>query len=458
MQKVPKFQFTLYYQYLSAMSSPIIIPVYSPHRHPRLRYVLKEMGRDLGYDLRLMTDRERWKATEAVGKISISENFRGVNHLLLSAHPFLQGNDPSAEDLRISYPNDVPSFFLVNGEPDYLACCFYHLSRYEEYQPFSADAHGRFPATESHASKNGYLHRPVVREWSALLGDKLRAVFPDLPAPRVKTWSFRPTYDIDILWAYHHRGMRGIASGLRDLLTGHPKRAWKRLTSSPESDPFNSFAFLRSLHLPPGPDKPALAPIWFWLLTNRTDRRDVNAYPVPEAQSLLIKTLAASDTTGIHPGYLTSDYPSVIQEEIKRLVDIIGKPVRHSRQHFLRFRIPETYRALRQAGITHDYSMGYADNIGWRAGTNLPFFWYDLEHEEATGLTVCPFAAMDATLKNHLELDPETAKRRVLELADRVRPFGGEFMLLWHNSSFAEAYGWTGWREAYAAIVERLRA
>lgn len=439
------------------MPAPTLIPVLSPHRHPRLRYVLKEIGRDLGYDLRLITDRERWKNSKALGKISISENIEGVICLTLPAHPVLQGGDVREEDLRVTHQNNLPGFFAVNGVPDYLACCFYHLSRYEEYQPFTPDAHGRFPASESHARRNGYLQRPIVREWAAQLGRRLREVFPELPPPTVHPWRFRPSYDIDIFWAYHHRGLRGVASGLKDVVTGEPKRAWERFTTPPEHDPYQSFAFLRSLHLPPGPNEAPLEPVWFWLLTDGSDRHDINPYPIPEAQQTVMRELAAAQTTGIHPGYTTMDDPATLQREIDRLAAITGTSVRHSRQHFLRFRLPGTYRALQTAGITHEYTMGYADDIGWRAGTNLPFFWYDLERESATGLTVHPFAAMDATLKNHLQLGPEAAKNRVFQLADAVRPFGGDFMLLWHNSSFAERYGWSGWRAAYAEMVAGLR-
>ena len=64
---------------------------------------------------------------------------------------------------------------------------------------------------------------------------------------------------------------------------------------------------------------------------------------------------------------------------------------------------------------------------------------------------------MDATLNTYLKLKPAAAKARVLDVAAKVRPFGGDFMLLWHNSSFAEEYGWVGWREVYQEIVGELR-
>jgi hypothetical protein len=118
--------------------------------------------------------------------------------------------------------------------------------------------------------------------------------------------------------------------------------------------------------------------------------------------------------------------------------------------------MPETFRQLRLAGITHDYSMGYADAVGWRAGTNFAFPWYDLEREEATSLTIHPFAAMDVTLKNYLHLDPAEAEQTVLTLANGLQPFGGPFMLLWHNTSFAGIYGWGEWREMFGGLVEQL--
>ena len=455
------------------MPAPTLIPVFSRHRHPRLRYVLRELGRDLGYDLRLMTDEKQWAGTEAGAKIALAEVGGAERHLRLPAHKLLKGGAPSAADLEVTHRDDVFAFFPVGNEFDLLACTFFHLSRYEEYQPFTPDAHGRFPAGASHALANGYLHRPVVREYAALLARRLAAVFPTLTAPKTHAWNFRPTYDIDILWAFHHRGPRGLAAGARDFLTGHARRAWRRFAAAPAQDPFFSLDFLHALHgpenhslhpasapekaPPPAHEQEALKPIWFWLLTDRKHPHDVNPYPIPPEQRAIIGRLAKTDTVGIHPGYRAAETPAALREEIERLATITGRGVSHSRQHFLRLRFPETYRMLRNAGITHDYTMGYADAAGWRAGTNLPFSWYDLEREETTGLTVHPFAAMDATLRSYLGLSPAEARDRVLGLAAGVRPFGGDFQLLWHNSSFDELFGWGGWQGAYAEMVRALR-
>lgn len=433
------------------MSNLPIIAVLSAHRHPRLRYTLQELKRDVGWQFRLMTDPEKWAALPAAGKIAYGVSGSETPHLRLPAHSFLQGSAPAATDLDVIERNGLSWFFAAEAGYDLLAMIFFALSRYEEYQPYPPDSHQRFPVSASHAKRNNYLHRPVVREWAANIVAQLQLQFPALPAVKYAPFVFKPSYDIDLLWAWKHRGPRGFAAGIRDFLTGQVKRGWQRFTAPENQDPYLTIPFLEALH-----STHKLAPIWFWLLAKQYHREDPNPFPIPQQQRLLIQQLAAKHQVGIHPSYSSSDQTDLIRIETERLAEITGRAVRHSRQHFLRFKLPGTFRALRLAGITHDYSMGYAADIGWRAGTNLPFNWYDLEHEEATHLLVHPFAAMDATLKSYLKLSPTAAKKQVLKLAKSAAPFGGDFMLLWHNSSFAEAYGWHGWQEMYEALVREL--
>ncbi len=357
----------------------------------------------------------------------------------------LRGGNLTKEDLQVRWHDGLP-FFLKD---DLLACLFYVLSRYEEYEDYEADNHGRFPASNSHALTNNYLHLPVARLWAKLLYQQLRLSFPALPEPKLRPLVFRPTYDIDILWAYKFRGWKGIASGLRDLFTGKFLKVRERFLQWNAPDPYDILPELFALH-------PQQKPQLFWLLANNESREDVNPYPVPAAQVVQMQSLVEAADMGIHPGYRSLADEAKVKAEIDTFRSIFGRQPRSSRQHFLRFRLPESYRQLRLLGITAEYSMGYADAVGWRAGTNLPFPWYDLEKEEHTGLTVHPFVAMDATLKNYLGLTAQEAVVVVKSLADDCRPLGGDFSLLWHNSSFAEAHGWKGWRAGYQAIIAHL--
>jgi hypothetical protein len=439
------------------MPAETVIAVLSSHRHPRLRYILKELGGQLRFRFRLMTDITKWEEITAAAKVTLLPYSGSEQTVYWPSHDFLSGHDPMPADLKVTWLTDtLPLFFStapVNAfSHDYLAMMFFSISRYEEYGDVTTDQHGRFPASASHAFQHTYLHLPVVNLWARDLGNSIREKFPTLPTPTLPAFEFTPTYDIDLLWAWQHRGLRGIAAGGRDLVQGHFLRAWQRLVTPKHQDPYQTLDFLEGLHQA----GTALSPIYFWLLADSTDRRDPNPYPSPPEQREWIKRLAAKYTVGIHPGYRSSDRPELFRTEAERLAEITGVAVRHSRQHFLRFRMPETFRQLRLAGITHDYSMGYADAVGWRAGTNFAFPWYDLEREEATSLTIHPFAAMDVTLKNYLHLDPAEAEQTVLTLANGLQPFGGPFMLLWHNTSFAGIYGWGEWREMFGGLVEQL--
>lgn len=432
------------------MSSPTEIYVHSPLRHPRLRYVLSLVGDDLGYRFRFYHEASVFGPREHPFGIS----YAAAGPHALPHHPLLAGGAPTPHDLAPAPggPAGVPCFFATPTGPDLLACIFFAVSRYEEYEAQDvADAHGRFPATASHAAAHGYLDRPVVREWTAAIGRQLRAWFPALPAPRHRPLALRPTYDIDLLWAWHHRGWRGRAAAARDLLCGQWARCLARVRSSPTADPYYTVDQLEALHHTLG-----LTATYFWLLSDRSDRVDPNPYPIPEAQRALMRRLGERALTGLHPSYYSSRREGVLQAEVERFRSIYGSDAPRSRQHYLRFRLPDTYRMLLAAGLREDHTMGYADAIGWRAGTNLPFAWYDLDREQTTRLIVHPFAAMDATLRHYLDLGAAGAGAEVIRLAGLVRAFGGPFTLLWHNSSFSSLYGWEGWYDAYVTLLRQL--
>ena len=428
------------------------ITVRSAVRHPRLRYVLRVVGEELGYRFRFENDRSVFPAEAPAHLIT----YGGSGDHSLPAHPLLAGRtyDFAREqaDFREAADGELSMCHTEEG-PDLLAAIFFCISRYEEYEPFTADAHDRFPAAASHASRYGYLHRPVVREWIAALGRRLREWFPDLPAPPVQPLAFQPSYDIDLLWAYHHRGWRGLASGVRDAFTGQVGRTVARFTGTAERDPYMTLPFLQTLHQQYG-----LHATYFWLVSDRSHPHDTNPYPLPPAQLEWMRRLDQSATTGLHPSYAASCDPDMIGMEKARLEECLDRPVERSRQHYLRLRIPDTYRNLLQHGIRADYTMGYGDAAGWRAGTNRPFPWYDLAKENATRLMIHPFAAMDVTLRNYLGYTAEEAQGEVLKIHAAALPYGGPFMLLWHNSSFAPEYGWAGWKEMYVDLVERLTA
>ena len=133
----------------------------------------------------------------------------------------------------------------------------------------------------------------------------------------------------------------------------------------------------------------------------------------------------------------------------ERLEKITGRTVARSRQHFLKFHLPGTYRNLISAGIKEDYSMGFADVTGFRAGICNPFLFFDLKKNEATSLRIFPLSIMDSTLNTYLKLKPEKAKEKISDLIKIVKKHNGTFISLWHNETVSETGIWQGWKSVF---------
>jgi hypothetical protein len=98
--------------------------------------------------------------------------------------------------------------------------------------------------------------------------------------------------------------------------------------------------------------------------------------------------------------------------------------------------------------------MGYASQLGFRAGTCTPFFWYDLQLEKQTHLKIHPFAVMDVTLKQYLQLNPDEAIVKIEELLLAIKLVDGTFCSLWHNESLSDFGKWKGWRVVYETMLK----
>ena len=101
----------------------------------------------------------------------------------------------------------------------------------------------------------------------------------------------------------------------------------------------------------------------FWLVRSNGEK-DRNVPIENEAHQQTIKRVSEHATIGIHPSYDSFGNTLAIKEEKKDLEIVLGKPVNAARFHFLRFKLPLSYRNLLEAGITEDHSMGFAEKVG----------------------------------------------------------------------------------------------
>ena len=333
---------------------------------------------------------------------------------------------------------------------DVFAAGFYLLSRYEEYLPHIKDRFHRFPAKESLAYKNGFLKIPIIEYWLKELVLVIQSKFPDFK-PASRKFKFINTIDVDNAYCYLEKGLlRTVGAICRSLLQFDfnpiPKRI--RVLLGKEKDPYDTFDYLLDIQ-----KKYDFKSIYFFLLADY-GYNDKNIAHTSKKFQALVKTMADYVKVGIHPSWASNTDTHKLSKEINRLEAIVNREVIRSRQHFLRLDLPTTYRRLIDLGILQDYTMGYASQVGFRAGTSLPFYFYDLDMEMQTSLMLHPFAVMDGTLNEYMELPVDDAQYLVKELLDYVKEVDGVFISLWHNETLCDNRHWKDWRQVYEFTIE----
>ena len=359
-------------------------------------------------------------------------------------------------NVPIETKHNVPVLFPDVGSGDIgfdiFAAVFYMVSRYEEYLPFIPDGHGRFKASDSLAYQNDFLQYPVVNIWLLHFKNILQNKYPSL---QCKPSSFKAivTYDIDIAYAYNGRSLfRMVGGTARDIFTLKINNVLNRISSIfNRKDPWDTYAFLQDIIF-----KNKLTPIFFFLLGDYS-RYDKNIkYDHPLMKALVNKVSEFSDI-GIHPSYKSSVITEKILIEKSRLEKLSNKPITKSRQHYLRFILPDTYNQLLAAGITEDYSMGFTGMPGFRAGICTPFYFYDLKNERATGLKIFPVTFMEGTFINYLKLNPKESLEKISSLITEVKNVDGTFISIWHNNTVSEDADNKEWRWVHNEMIKKFQ-
>nr|WP_320022364.1 polysaccharide deacetylase family protein [uncultured Draconibacterium sp.] len=370
-----------------------------------------------------------------------------INTLTIKPHALLSETGIKKQEIRVTLWNRSSIFFQNNKTSeipfDLFAAGFYLLTRYEEYLPFTPDKHGRFPAEESFAYKNNFLDQPIIDQWAFQLLNILKKHYPNFTTADRK-FNYIPTIDIDVAYAYKHKGFIRTAGALtKALLTTNFNDIKQRIKvlKGIQKDPYDTFDLFDILH-----SKYKLSPVFFFL-TGKYAHYDKNLSLKKKAYQELIMKTSKKSKIGIHPSYYSSKSFKILQNETETFYKFVKKQTKRSRQHYLKFTLPITYRNLIKLNIKEDYSMGFASLPGFRAGTCTPHNFFDLENNEQTTLKLYPFQVMDGTLNEYMRLDKQEALSQIEELVNSVKLVNGTFISLWHNQSLSEQNNWKEWSD-----------
>jgi len=427
--------------------------IYAPRETPRLTYILRFFFKELiGTDFVFTHKKEEFlRLEQPVLNYSKAPMNKGI---WIQSHSLLFEMGMKEIDPQASRWNDLPILFPTGPEPDLpfdpLAACFYCITRFEEYFSFSPDAWFRFPATESLAYREGFLDEPVVDLWAFRLRTILKIRYPELVFHERK-YRFIPTIDVDQAWAYHNKGLlRNLGGGVKFLLRGDFLELTNRIGTlvGKRPDPFYSFEYLKTTF-----EHYKMKAIFFFQVGQygKFDKNISGRHPAMKELITKVKTFAQ---VGIHPSFRAYDSPKTWSMEVDLLNAVSEEKTLLNRLHYIRLRFPKTYRKMISLGMHSDYSMGFPDAIGFRAGTATPYLYYDLGEERETELMVYPFQVMDSCLNLTLKLSPENAMKAIGQVIKKIKKINGTFIPVWHNSSLYDQREWKGWKKVFEAMLE----
>jgi len=344
---------------------------------------------------------------------------------------------------------------------DVFGSVFALVTLLEEFGPGPRDAHDRFPLADSWASKEGVVERPLADDLVDVLWLAMRTAWPDL-APRDGAYELCLTHDVDRPWSAMGRApaavLRSIAADV--VFRGDVRLAIRRAEAALDAregrvdrDPVASFDFLASIS-----ERHGLRSTFYFQAGTEPGDPDFRYRLADPAFDHVLRDLhERGHEIGLHGSYGSYISVSRLAHEAAALRERcrslgFDQDAWGGRQHFLRFRNPDTWRCLAAAGLTHDSTVGYASAPGFRSGTCREHPVFDLVRRRTLPLRERPLAVMDVSLLGYQGMDWSSAVEATSRVVEQVRGRRGKAVVLVHNDSVAGDRA----RSHYRELVEEL--
>ena len=408
--------------------------IYTQKVTPRITYAFKHIcTRVLGIDIKFTSKIEEFIAYDGM-KFSYGKKRLG-NEMFFQNVDLLLEQGFSDVEIKVQDWGNSKCFFSVSENSDLpfdiFAASFYLLSRYEEYLPHVKDSYGRFPALESLASKEGFLDSPVIDIWIQNFSNLLFNKFPEISFSKGKYQS-SSLISVSHVFNFKNKGLlrsfSGIVADLTKLKFSRIRDRFKVLLRI-KKDPYNVFddlIFLVKKH------KINLK-FMFQLSNFNAYDRNINHNRLNYRE--IIKYVADYSIVGLRLGFFAISDIEALKVEKKRFENIIHGPLQNVINTKYNLLLPEHYGFLNELEIPNDYSMGYPETIGFRAGTSLPFLFYDINLEITTPLKVHPYVFHSQVTRIY---DANELQEIVLKIVKELKQVKGNMLTIFKNRDFSE--------------------
>lgn len=302
---------------------------------------------------------------------------------------------------------ETPFFKDGKIEMDIFANLFFHLSRMEEWicTVDQLDAHERMQAGKQFLARENIAHQPVV--------DQIVSAFYECLdfAPQRRPTVISLTHDIDLIQKF-----KGFGNFVRQAfgLFYHQKNPTQlarfkfqffKTRLSGKADPFDTFHWLLA------DERVRERVIYFLAGGSRAKVENHFSIKSPEARRVIELAKERGYVIGLHPSYDAHTDGQLFEKQKQTLEEVAQTTIRHSRQHYLRWKFPETPDLIEKSGIAYDSTLGFADRIGFRCGTGFDYPLYNFKEERPYRFLEKPLVLMDVAWLR--EVLPEFPQRRL---------------------------------------------
>ncbi|SFC55051.1 hypothetical protein SAMN04487907_105192 [Zunongwangia mangrovi] len=422
--------------------------VYTQKVTPRIIYIFKHICTNmLGVQIKFTSKIEEFVAHDgfkmSYGKQALGNEFFIQNTDILLEHGF------GELEIKVQPWGNTVCFFPVSDNSDLpfdiFAASFYLLTRYEEYLPHVKDEAGRFPVSESLAFRESFLKTPVVDIWVQKFKQVLRQKFPEMEFKKIE-FHVESIFAIEHGFVFNNKGIiRSMVGWGNDLVKLHFHRFFDRIKSwmKIKKDPFDVFDEL--VHLI---KKHSLSTIFMFKVADFTlYDRNINYNRIPYRSN--IKYVSDYAKIGLLLGHYSSQTLKVLKSEKFRLENIIHYPLENILNASYDLGIPEHFNTLAELEFENDYSMGYPDDLGFRAGTCSSYLFYDINMEITSPLQIHPYIFNSKVGKKY---SSEELKKEIAKIHERVKNVGGTFRAIFKNEDFSEYYN----NKRYYSLLKQI--
>ncbi len=353
-----------------------------------------------------------------------------------------------------SQPGDIFHYTAhhVHLRKDIIASGFYFLTCWQEYAAIKPiDPNNFFKFQDSLQYIHGFAEMPVVDRYLEILRFALQKQLSDYSCEHIwgkKNYALSFSHNIDY-WQYWTDDQINSLRKRRDKFFSYkflqkiirlfiyrfgiknfePNVIMQKILSFEKNNNITSSCFL--------------------LANDSFPDKRMNYFSDVDSQAQILRTLKNSSINlqGTKEAGYQLDF---LEKEFEKMEEL---EIEGFRVRYLNFNYQNLFNILEKCGFIYDSSIGFYENIGFRAGISYPFFPYNIAEDRPFEVLEIPVAITDRALYKQTNGNISRAKSKMSGMLKKAAKHKTHISIIWHNHIF-DKIDYPGWSNLYWKIAK----